>query len=290
MKTTENMQLEVRIVGFDAALRKKIQAAWHRVAFETWTLSNCQNVPGKDVLNSLWVVELNQRSASYAQCLRSFLNQTRSSSPIFLLPDWGPDKTEMSSLIEELLELFGARVFAGKQGFDGLCNFLQQTAQKDPTEIIVDVRVSDDGLHVSFADNSEALIPLSQVRRLAESEAILWDSVRIAGDRTYVTVSTMSTESIPIPHDVLREFVANHSSKRAAANVRERNLTAKTIGVTLRAARHKMGFSQEDLAARAGTSRWTIHRIEKGIYLPKVSLLDRLSRVLNQNIEDLLVH
>jgi DNA-binding XRE family transcriptional regulator len=51
-----------------------------------------------------------------------------------------------------------------------------------------------------------------------------------------------------------------------------------------------MGYSQEDLAARAGMSRWTIHRIEKGVSLPKVSLLDKLSRVLNQTIEDLLVH
>lgn len=186
--------------------------------------------------------------------------------------------------------MFGARVFAGKKGIDGLCNFLEQTAEKDPTEIVVEVRVSDDGLHVSFADNSKALIPFAEVRRIAESEEILWDSIRIAGDRTYITMSTRSNESIPVPHDVLREFVMNDESKRAAANIRERNLTARTLGVTLRAAREKMGFTQEDLAGKSGTSRWTIHRIEKGIYLPKVSLLDKLSRVLNQNIGDLLLH
>jgi len=207
-----------------------------------------------------------------------------------LLSDWGPDKKEMSSLLKELLGMFGARVFDGKHGFNGMCNFLQQTAEKDPAEIVVDVRVSDDGIHVSFADNRRALIPLSQARRLAESQDILWDSIRIAGDRTFITLSTRSAESIPIPHDVLREFVTDDGSRRVAAIVRERNLTAKTLGVTLRATRRKMGFSQEDLAARAGTSRWTIHRIEKGIYLPKVSLLNTLSRALNQNIEDLLVH
>jgi DNA-binding XRE family transcriptional regulator len=185
--------------------------------------------------------------------------------------------------------LFGARVFVGKEGFARLCTFLTQTGEKDPAEIIVDVRLSDDGLHVSFADNKRALIPLSQARRLAESQDILWDSIRIAGDRTYITVSTRSAESIPIPQDVLREFVTDDGAMRVATTLRERNLTAKTLGVTLRAARRKMKFSQEELASRAGTSRWTIHRIEKGIYLPKVSLLNTLSRALNQNIEDLLV-
>jgi DNA-binding XRE family transcriptional regulator len=206
-----------------------------------------------------------------------------------MLSDWGPDRLEMSSWIENLLELFGARVFVGKEGFARLCTFLTQTGEKDPAEIIVDVRLSDDGLHVSFADNKRALIPLSQARRLAESQDILWDSIRIAGDRTYITVSTRSAESIPIPQDVLREFVTDDGAMRVATTLRERNLTAKTLGVTLRAARRKMKFSQEELASRAGTSRWTIHRIEKGIYLPKVSLLNTLSRALNQNIEDLLV-
>jgi DNA-binding XRE family transcriptional regulator len=290
MKTAKKMPFEVRIVGFDATLRKKLQALWHRVVLESWTFANCHNMPSTNLPNSLWVVELNQRSAPYARCLRNFLNQTKSNSPIFLLSDFGADKAEISSLLEDLLELFGAKVYIGKRGFDGLCKFLEQTAEKNPAEIIVDAGVSDDGLHVSFADSSKALIPPAEVRRLAESEEIHWDSIRIAGDRTYITVSTRSSGNVPIPHDVLREFVMNDTSNRIIATARETNLTARTLGVTLRAAREKMGFSQQDLAARTGTSRWTIHRIEKGIYLPKVSLLDKVSRALNQNIEDLLVH
>jgi DNA-binding XRE family transcriptional regulator len=290
MKTAENFPLQVRIVGFGAPMRKKLEEVWRRVVFENWTLAECQNVAGTEISNSLWVVELNQQDASCARPLRNFLDRTKSNCPIFLLSEWGREEEKMSSLLQNLLELFGAKVFVGEQGFDGLCNFLGKIAEKNPTEIIVDVSVSDDGLHVSFADNNKALIPLSEVRRLAESKAIVWDSIRIAGDRTYVTVADKNTESMPIPHDVLREFVTNETSKRAADTIRERKLTARTLGVTLRAARRRMGFSQEDLAARAGTSRWTIHRVEKGMYMPKVSLLDKLSRVLNQKIEDLLVH
>ena len=58
---------------------------------------------------------------------------------------------------------------------------------------------------------------------------------------------------------------------------------------TVRAAREEKGLSQEDLAAKAETSRWTVHRIEKGLYLPKVSFLQKLARVLKKHIEELLV-
>ena len=154
----------------------------------------------------------------------------------------------------------------------------------------MDAYVTADGLQVAFADKEKALIPLAQASRLAESDGILWDSIRIGDDRTFITLLTHSAEIIPLPHDVLREFVESEKSGRVAANSRQRELTAKALGLTLRGAREKMGYTQIDLAARAGTSRWTIHRIEKGVYLPKVSLLDKLSRAVNGNIQDLLVH
>ena len=284
------MPLELRIVGFDAPRRRRIQAVWHRVALENWTFSDCQNVPWTGIHNALWVVDLNQRSAIFTRCFRSFLNQMKPNCPIYVLSGWDTDHAEISSLLAELLGLFGARVFTGRQGFEGVCSFLKQTARKEPKEIIVDVRVSVDGLQVSFADNKKALIPLAQASRLAESDEILWDSIRIGDDRTYITLSSRSSEEIPLPHDVLREFVMTENSNRVAVNTHERGLTAKALGSTLRGAREKMGLTQKDLGARTGTSRWTIHRIEKGVYLPKVSLIYKLSRVVKENIEDLLNH
>jgi len=255
MKGAGNISLEVRIVGIATPCRRRIQAIWPRVVIENWTFSNCQHVPRTDIDNALWVVELNHRSALHMRCFRSFLSQNKTNSPIFLLSGWNADQAEVSPLLAELLGLLGARVFTGTKGFDGICNFLKQTAQRDPREIVVSVRVTVDGIKVSFADKRKALIPLAQASRLAESDGILWESIRIGDDRTYITLLTHSAENIPLPHDVLREFVVSEKSSRVAANSRQRDLTAKALGVTLRGAREKMGYTQIDLATRAGTSR-----------------------------------
>jgi len=167
--------------------------------------------------------------------------------------------------------------------------FLEQTAERDPSEIIVSVGVTDSGLHVSFADNAKANISFAAVKRIAEVDDILLDSVRITGDRTYITLAARDAENIPIPHDVLREFVVNNEKKRITVGLRERKLTAEAFGDSLQSAREKQSLTQQGLALKAETSRWTIHRIEKGIYLPKVSLLEKLARALNREVGELLV-
>jgi putative transcriptional regulator len=191
-------------------------------------------------------------------------------------------------LLREWLDLSGASIFEGKKGFDQLWRFLVETAEKNPGEILVNVKPSDDGVHVCFADNAQALIPFRSMRRIAEADDIHWDSIRIAGQRTFITLSTSGGEDIPIPHDVLREFVVEEAPKRKVGYVRERKLTAQYVGDMLKAAREKHGITQETLASRVDSSRWTIMRIEKGDYVPKVVLLAKLARALEMRVEELL--
>lgn len=47
------------------------------------------------------------------------------------------------------------------------------------------------------------------------------------------------------------------------------------------------GMTQEDLAARAGSTRQTILAIEKGNYNPSVGLALRLAAALGATVEDL---
>ena len=281
--------LEVRIIGFEAGPRKRIEAVCHRTKSENWSFTKCSKLPALEGLNTLWVVKLDRKSAVYSDCLKAFLKQTKEYAPIFLLSDWVGQKSASTMLLREWLDVSGARVFEGRSGFDSLCGFLEQTAERDLSEIIVSVGVTDNGLHVSFADNAKANIPFAAVKRIAEVENILWDSVRITGDRTYITLAARDAENIPIPHDVLREFVANNGKKRITVGLHERKLTAKAFGESIRHAREEQSLTQQGLALKAETSRWTIHRIEKGVYLPKVSLLEKLARALNREVGDLLV-
>jgi putative transcriptional regulator len=289
MNTAEHRTFGVRIVGFEPSLIKRIRLVFRRTKSENWSFSKCSKMPTIEVVNSLWVVKLDDKSATHTECLRTFLKQTKQYAPIFLLTDWATQKSAATVLLREWLDLSGARVFDGKSGFDKLCGFLEQTAEREPSEIIVNVNLSDDGLHVWFADNARAKIPFASVKKIAEADDILWDSIRIAGDRTFVTLSTKSHDNIPLPHDVLREFVVEEERKRKAANTLGRKLTGQSIGNSLKTAREKKGLTQEGLAERVESSRWTIIRIEKGSYLPKVSLLAKLSNALDVPMEELLV-
>ncbi|WP_433825629.1 helix-turn-helix transcriptional regulator [Actinoplanes sp. CA-015351] len=53
------------------------------------------------------------------------------------------------------------------------------------------------------------------------------------------------------------------------------------------ALRAEHGWTQADLAQRAGVSRQTINAIETGKFDPSLPLAFRLSRLFNQKIEDL---
>ncbi len=56
---------------------------------------------------------------------------------------------------------------------------------------------------------------------------------------------------------------------------------------TLRSARDARGFTQLELARRAGISRQALGAIESGLYMPSVSVALSLSRELGQSVETL---
>lgn len=51
--------------------------------------------------------------------------------------------------------------------------------------------------------------------------------------------------------------------------------------------RNKAGFTQEELAHKAGVTRQTIIAIEKGNYTPSVSLALTLAGIFDTSVEDL---
>jgi DNA-binding XRE family transcriptional regulator len=288
MKTAGQEPLEVRIVGFEPDLKKTIRSVFHRARSDDWPGMSRTHERSYETANTLWVARIDQANAPRTEWIRTFLRQTRHYSPIFLLSDRPSQRSASHALLREWLDQSGARIFEGKKGFDQLRRLLMETAERPPREIIVSARFSDDGLHVQFADNARARIPFKSLRRIAETENIQWDSMRIAGERTYITFLTDGGMETPVPHDVLRESVTHEAMQRKATNRREQKLTARSFGARLRTAREKQGITQETLASKIGSSRWTIMRIEKGDYLPKITLLENFAGALGLGVEDLL--
>ena len=60
-----------------------------------------------------------------------------------------------------------------------------------------------------------------------------------------------------------------------------------TIGNTVQTHRKAAGYTQEELAAKAGVTRQTIIAIEKGNYTPSVLLALRLATIFKTTVEHL---
>jgi putative transcriptional regulator len=63
--------------------------------------------------------------------------------------------------------------------------------------------------------------------------------------------------------------------------------TGETAGTQIRAQRHAVGLTQQDLAGRVGVSRQTIISMETGDYAPSVYLALRIAHELGVTVEDL---
>jgi putative transcriptional regulator len=55
----------------------------------------------------------------------------------------------------------------------------------------------------------------------------------------------------------------------------------------LKEERARLGWTQAELADRAGVSRKTINTVENGVFVPSTILALRLARVLERPVEDL---
>ncbi|MDB5738379.1 MAG: transcriptional regulator [Sphingomonas bacterium] len=64
---------------------------------------------------------------------------------------------------------------------------------------------------------------------------------------------------------------------------------AEGLSNTLREERTRLGWTQAELAERAGVSRKTINTVENGVFVPSTILALRLAKVLDRPVEALFV-
>lgn len=63
---------------------------------------------------------------------------------------------------------------------------------------------------------------------------------------------------------------------------------AQMIGLRVRDARHRRGFSQRDLSARTGLDPVVISRLERGLHEPTLATLRKVARGLGCQTRDLI--
>ncbi len=62
----------------------------------------------------------------------------------------------------------------------------------------------------------------------------------------------------------------------------------KAVGRRVRQLREAQGLSQAALAKRAGVTKITVLRTERGYYSPSLSTLERLAKALGVKVKDLI--
>lgn len=287
MNERREKELEIRFVGDDNDLRRKIRNALVHGVVRDLAWSRLPDFI-LSTMNSLLVIEYKGSFLQNKPNAANWFSQVALTSPLMFFSSKESIKNQGLISLTQLFEDAGAKVFVGESGKRSLIDFLCRTSERDPANVIASLKVTDSGLTVVFADDVTAIISFSELKRLAETDEILLNEIRIAGDRTYLTVGTKEGESVPIPHDVLRESAESGKKVRQREVHRRRSLTAKKLGVRIQLLRGQANLSQEKLAEKMGKSRWTVIRIESGEYLPKVSDLQKLSRALNVDIGQLL--
>ncbi|MBW2614796.1 MAG: helix-turn-helix transcriptional regulator [Deltaproteobacteria bacterium] len=105
--------------------------------------------------------------------------------------------------------------------------------------------------------------------------------VYIEGDGEIFTVVQASGNEFSVPWDVIQTL----SSGKTMTSDPE---VGKRIGQRVKALRKERGLTQDQLAKMAGFKRPNISRLEAGIHVPGLPLLERLAESLQVKISDLI--
>jgi DNA-binding XRE family transcriptional regulator len=137
--------------------------------------------------------------------------------------------------------------------------------------MLVSACLTEEGLHVRFADGGEGVIPVAELRLPGEPAHLTIPSPWA------VEIHLNDSRVEEVPWDFARHFVdPGYRAGSEAAGARGRRI----FGERLRALRSERGLTQEDLAERSGIHRVTIARLESGERLPRYPTIEALARGL----------
>ncbi len=141
----------------------------------------------------------------------------------------------------------------------------------------------EDGIELSFADGSKALVPYADVPEIKERGAV--SSLELPNPYEMV-VETAGGEQVEIPWDFARHYCdASYRPAIEAIAMQGR----QTLGARIRDFRESAGLTQEALASAANIGRVTLVRVEKGEQSPRFRTLDAIARALGRRVSELLV-
>jgi DNA-binding XRE family transcriptional regulator len=279
--------LSVQLLGFGGdRIRAALDDRTH-VTVTTWEWKDAGKALRSLRASDIWALKLPSSIHRYHEPLREVLVRLRGSAPSVWIPA-SRHSEPANELAQFLLDQLGARTFRGSRALDELHRSLEDTVRLEPWKIIANAQFVDGTLRVVFGDGATASMPIPAVQRHTENKELRWEALHISPDRSFLTVGPRHSLTLPLPFDIIREYVARDANTRARGNRTERQSTAQAVGPRIRELREHKGITQDDLASRIGKSRWTIIRIESGRLLPSVGDLEKMARAMGVGLAEVL--
>jgi DNA-binding XRE family transcriptional regulator len=149
--------------------------------------------------------------------------------------------------------------------------------------MVTSATLTQSGLEVTFADGRHGIIPTEVV--FGGSQNPIVEDLKIPNPFV-VQVILSNKETIEIPWDFARHYCDPTYAARAE---RMRDVGQTGLGKRVQRLRSATNLSQEGLARRAGVSRITLARLERGKISPRYETLMALSQALGVRLAELLV-
>lgn len=150
--------------------------------------------------------------------------------------------------------------------------------------MVTSATLTQAGLEVTFADGRHGVIPTEAV--FASEQAPAVEDLKIPNPFV-VQIYLSNNETVEIPWDFARHYCDPTYAVRVE---RLRDAGQATLGKRIQRLRSATKLSQEGLARRAGVSRMTLVRLERGEISPRYETLESLSKALGVEIAELFVN
>jgi DNA-binding XRE family transcriptional regulator len=149
--------------------------------------------------------------------------------------------------------------------------------------MVTSATLTQSGLEVTFADDRHGIIPTEAI--FDSEQAPVIEDLKIPNPFV-VQIILPDRETVEIPWDFARHYCDPTYALRVE---QKRDAGQAMLGKRVQRIRSASGLSQERLARRAGVSRITVARLERGELSPRHETLVALSKALGVGLAELLV-
>ena len=164
---------------------------------------------------------------------------------------------------------------------------IQTVSLQSASQMMIEVQIDREKhrIHIQFADGQTGWIPIGDIEQAAPPVRLDLDRVDLPNPYEII-IGTEEGGTIEVPWDFARSYCDPHFQER---ELDQAHRGRGHLGERIRRFRRRAGWTQEELAKRAGMGRVTLSRLESGDQSPRYRTLVALAKALGVSVSDLLL-